>query len=137
MSPSAHPHDRAGRRHFAGRHALGVVPAGLSAAQSVSCLSKLSRRLFLTRLLELHAAGRLAFFGDHAGLREERAFQRLIARLRKKNWVVYATPPFGGPEAVLAYLSLTRTASAISNRRLITSARQRTRRHLPLQGLSP
>ena len=71
----------------------------------VRVLSKLFRRLFLTRLLELHAAGRLAFFGDHAGLREERAFLRLIARLRKKNWVVYAKPPFGGPEAVLAYLS--------------------------------
>ena len=78
----------------------------------VRVLSKLFRRLFLTRLLELHTSGRLAFFGDHAGLREERAFTRLIARLRKKNWVVYAKPPFGGPEAVLAYLSrYTRTAS--------------------------
>ena len=70
----------------------------------VRVLSKLFRRLFLTRLLELHAAGRLAFFGDHAGLREERAFLRLIARLRKKKWVVYAKPPFAGPEAVLAYV---------------------------------
>ena len=51
----------------------------------VRVLSKLFRRLFLTRLLELHTAGRLAFFGDHAGLREERAFTHLIARLRKKN----------------------------------------------------
>src|SRR5476651_758795 len=49
----------------------------------VNVLARLFRRLFLTRLLELHAAGRLAFFGDHAGLREERAFTRLIARLRK------------------------------------------------------
>src|SRR3984885_694524 len=51
----------------------------------VRVLSKLFRRLFLTRLLELHTAGRLAFFGDHAGLREERAFTHLIARLRKKK----------------------------------------------------
>jgi hypothetical protein len=86
----------------------------------VRVLSKLFRRLFLTRLLELHAAGRLAFFGDHAGLREERAFTRLIARLRKKNWVVYAKPPFGGPEAVLAYLSRYTHRVAISNRRLIS-----------------
>ena len=78
------------------------------------------RRLFLTRLLELHTAGALAFFGDHAGLREDRAFTRLIARLRKKNWVVYAKPPFGGPEAVLAYLSRYTHRVAISNRRLIS-----------------
>jgi hypothetical protein len=51
----------------------------------VRVLSKLFRRLFLTRLLELHAAGRLAFFGDHAVLREERSFMHLIARLRRKN----------------------------------------------------
>ena len=86
----------------------------------VRVLSKLFRRLFLTRLLELHPAGRLAFFGDHAGLREERAFTHLIARLRKKNWVVYAKPPFGGPEAVLAYLSRYTHRVAISNRRLIS-----------------
>jgi hypothetical protein len=86
----------------------------------VRVLSKLFRRLFLTRLLELHTAGALAFFGDHAGLREERAFTHLIARLRKKNWVVYAKPPFGGPEAVLAYLSRYTHRVAISNRRLIS-----------------
>jgi hypothetical protein len=86
----------------------------------VRVLSKLFRRLFLTRLLELHAAGRLAFFGDQAGLGEERAFQRLIARLRNMNWVVYAKPPFGGPEAVLAYLSRYTHRVAISSRRLIS-----------------
>ena len=86
----------------------------------VRVLSKLFRRLFLTRLLELHAAGRLALFGDHAGLREERAFTHLIARLRKKNWVVYARPPFGGPEAVVAYLSRYTHRVAIANRRLIS-----------------
>ncbi len=86
----------------------------------VRVLSKLFRRLFLTRLLELHTAGALAFFADHAGLREERAFTHLIARLRKKNWVVYAKPPFGGPEAVLAYLSRYTHRVAISNRRLIS-----------------
>jgi hypothetical protein len=86
----------------------------------VRVLSKLFRRLFLTRLLELHTAGRLAFFGDHAGLREQNAFLRFIARLRKKNWVVYAKPPFGGPEAVLAYLSRYTHRVAISNRRLIS-----------------
>ena len=86
----------------------------------VRVLSKLFRRLFLTRLLELHAAGSLNFFGNHAGLREQSAFLRFIAPLRKKNWVVYAKPPFAGPEAVLAYLSRYTHRVAISNRRLIS-----------------
>src|SRR5450631_2779422 len=100
-----------------GTHWVSSRPAFLL---PVRVLSKLFRRLFVTRLLELHAAGALAFFGDQAGLREERAFQHLIARLRKKNWVVYAKPPFGGPEAVLAYLSRYTHRVAISNRRLIS-----------------
>ena len=85
----------------------------------VRVLSKLFRHLFLTQLLGLHTAGKLDFFGDQAGLREKRIFLRLIARLRKKTWVVYAKPPFTGPEAALAYLSRYTHRVAISNRRLI------------------
>ena len=86
----------------------------------VRVLSKLFRRLFLTRLLELYEAGELGFFGNQAGLRDRRVFLRLIARMRKKNWVVYAKPPFAGPAAVLAYLSRYTHRVAISNRRLIS-----------------
>ena len=86
----------------------------------VRVLSKLFRRLFLTRLHELHAATRLHFFGDHVELNERRAFLRYLAPLRKKKWVVYAKPPFAGPEAVLAYLSRYTHRVAISNRRLIS-----------------
>jgi len=86
----------------------------------VRVLAKLFRRLFLTRLLELHAIGRLRFFGDHVGLRDQRAFVRCLAPLRTKKWVVYAKPPFAGPEAVLAYLSRYTHRVAISNRRLIS-----------------
>jgi hypothetical protein len=39
----------------------------------------------------------------HAGLSDRRAYLRHLAPLRKKKWVVYAKPPFAGPEAVLAY----------------------------------
>jgi len=86
----------------------------------VRVLSKLFRRLFLAGLIELHAAGRLRFFSDHAGLSDLRAFTRHLAPLRKKNWVVYAKPPFAGPQAVLAYLSRYTHRVAISNRRLIS-----------------
>jgi hypothetical protein len=86
----------------------------------VRVLAKLFRRLFLTKLQQLHASGRLQFFGDHAGLSDRRAFLRHLAPLRKKKWVVYAKPPFAGPEAVLAYLSRYTHRVAISNRRLIS-----------------
>ncbi|HQT90027.1 MAG TPA: IS91 family transposase [Acidiphilium sp.] len=86
----------------------------------VHVLSKLFRRLFLTRLIELHAAGHIQFFGNQTDLNERRAFLRHIAPLRKKNWITYAKPPFSGPEAVLAYLSRYTHRVAISNRRLIT-----------------
>lgn len=67
--------------------------------------TKLFRRLFLARLVELFDAGRLQFFGAQAGLAERLAFLRRIAAVRKKPWIVYAKPPFAGPAAVLAYLS--------------------------------
>ena len=85
----------------------------------VRVLAKLFRRLFLARLQELHAAGRLQFFGDYAGLSDQRAFLRHLVQLRRKRWVVYAKPPFSGPQAVLAYLSRYTHRVAISNRRLI------------------
>ncbi len=39
--------------------------------------------------------------------------------LRKLKWVVYAKPPFAGPEAVLAYLSRYTHRVAIANSRLV------------------
>jgi hypothetical protein len=86
----------------------------------VRVLGKLFRRLFLTRLIELHGTGSLAFFGSMAHLVDRRAFLRHLAPVRTKRWVVYAKPPFAGPEAVLAYLSRYTHRVAISNRRLIT-----------------
>ena len=85
----------------------------------VRVLGALFRRLFLTRLLALHDAGELAFFGQLAHLADRRAFLRHLSPLRKKRWVVYAKPPFAGPEAVLAYLSRYTHRVAISNTRLL------------------
>ena len=85
----------------------------------VRVLGALFRRLFLTRLLALHDAGKLAFFGQLAHLADRRAFLRHLSPLRKKRWVVYAKPPFAGPEAVLAYLSRYTHRVAISSSRLL------------------
>jgi predicted Zn-ribbon and HTH transcriptional regulator len=85
----------------------------------VRVLSRLFRRLFLEKLLAAHQAGRLSFFGDHARLVDAQAFTAFLAPLRKTEWVVYSKRPFGGPEAVLAYLSRYTHRVAIANSRLI------------------
>jgi Putative transposase len=83
-------------------------------------LGKLFRRLFLTKLTALHDAGRLAFFGGLASLADRRVFLRHLWSARHQRWVVYAKPPFAGPEAVLAYLSRYTHRVAISNSRLLS-----------------
>ena len=85
----------------------------------VRVLARLFRRLFLTRLLGLYDAGQLSFFGDAVHLADRRAFLRHLSPVRKKRWIVYAKPPFAGPQAVLAYLSRYTHRVAISNSRLI------------------
>lgn len=99
-----------------GRRWLSSRPAFLL---PVRVLGALFRRLFLTRLIALFDAGRLSFYGSKVHLSERRAFLRHLAPVRKKRWVVYAKPPFAGPEAVLAYLSRYTHRVAISNRRLL------------------
>jgi hypothetical protein len=113
-------------------HVHIVVPGGgisLDGTRWVSCrpgfflpvrvLSRLFRRLFLQKLMAAHEAGALTFFGTHAPLATRRAFAAFLAPLRKIEWVVYSKRPFGGPQAVLAYLSRYTHRVAISNSRLI------------------
>jgi len=88
---------------------------------SVKVLSRLFRRLFLEGLARLHKEDKLAFFGSLSKLADPDAFATYLAPLRKINWVVYAKQPFGGPEAVLAYLSRYTHRIAISNHRLISA----------------
>lgn len=88
---------------------------------SVKVLSRLFRRLFLEGLAKLHKEGKLAFFGSLSRLADPDAFATYLAPLRKTNWVVYAKQPFGGPEAVLAYLSRYTHRIAISNHRLVSA----------------
>ena len=85
----------------------------------VRVFSKLFRGLMLAKLLAAHQAGQLQFFNQYAHLAEPKAFARYLAPLRRRKWYVYAKPPFGGPEVVLAYLSRYTHRVAISNRRLI------------------
>jgi hypothetical protein len=83
----------------------------------VRVLSRLFRRLFLERLIAAH--NQLQFFGDQAHLADVKSFAAYLMPLRKTEWVVYSKRPFGGPEAVLAYLSRYTHRVAIANSRLI------------------
>jgi Putative transposase/Transposase zinc-binding domain len=87
---------------------------------AVRVLSRLFRRLFLEMLVAAHDADQLKFHGDHAALADKAAFAAFLKPLRKTEWVVYAKKPFGGPGAVLAYLSRYTHRVAISNRRLVS-----------------
>ena len=86
---------------------------------AVEVLSRLFRRLFLEGLTAAYQAGRLEFFADQAGLAEPARFKAYVAALRKVEWVVYVKRPFGGPGAVLAYLSRYTHRIAIANSRLV------------------
>ena len=86
---------------------------------SVGVLSRLFRRLFLERLTAAYQVGRLEFFGDQAALVKPARFKAYVAALRKVEWVVYVKRPFGGPDAVLAYLSRYTHRVAIANSRLV------------------
>src|SRR5215470_12999213 len=66
-----------------------------------------------------HQVGRLEFFGDQAALAKPARFKAYVAALQKVEWVVYAKRPFGGPDAVLAYLSRYTHRVAIANSRLL------------------
>jgi Putative transposase/Transposase zinc-binding domain len=113
-------------------HAHIIVPGGgfsLDGQHWIACrpgfflpvqvLSRLFRRLFLERLTAAYQAGRLVFFAEQAALAEPARFTACLAALRKREWVVYAKRPFGGPDAVLAYLSRYTHRIAIANSRLV------------------
>ena len=85
----------------------------------VRVLSRLFRRLFLEQLDAAFSAGTLSFFSELAGLADPDDFARHLAPVRQAEWVVYAKPPFGGPEQVLAYLGRYTHRVALTNSRLL------------------
>jgi Putative transposase/Transposase zinc-binding domain len=85
----------------------------------VRVLSRLFRRLFLEALDQAFRQGRLQFFSPLEPLRDPSTFDRHLAQLRKTEWVVYAKPPWGGPQQVLEYLGRYTHRVAISNQRLL------------------
>ena len=85
----------------------------------VRVLSRLFRRLFLAQLRSAFDNKDLSFFNALAKLQDADAFATYVAPAARAEWVVYAKPPFGGPERVLEYLGRYTHRVAISNSRLV------------------
>ncbi len=85
----------------------------------VRVLSRLFRGKFLAGLRDAFRDGRLELHGTLTRYRSSAAFQRLLQQARRTEWVVYAKPPFDGPERVLEYLARYTHRIAISNHRLL------------------
>ncbi len=86
----------------------------------VNALAKLFRGKFTDALREAFVNGQLSFHGTMKPLGRPRAFAQLLQQTHRKKWVVYAKPPFGGPEHALRYLGRYTHRVAISNHRLVS-----------------
>jgi hypothetical protein len=86
----------------------------------VQVLSCRFRNTFLTYLRESFREGKLQFHGEMAHLTKPAAFETLCREAKRIKWVVYAKPPFGGPEQVLKYLARYTHRVAISNSRILS-----------------
>jgi Putative transposase/Transposase zinc-binding domain len=85
----------------------------------VRVLSRLFRRLFLRYLQDAFDAGQLTFSGSLQGLADRQGFAAHLQPARETEWVVYAKPPFAGPQQVLDYVGRYTHRVAISNNRLV------------------
>jgi hypothetical protein len=85
----------------------------------VRVLSRVFRGKFLSLLRAAYDRGQLAFCGELAAWGTAQGFKSIVAEAYRAEWVVYAKPPFGGPEQVLKYLARYTHRVAISNDRLL------------------
>jgi len=85
----------------------------------VRVLSRVFRGKFLAGLRAAYAAGRLRLSGRRGDEVAAGEFERLVSAAVRTDWVVYAKPPFGGPEVVLKYLARYTHRVAISDSRLL------------------
>ena len=85
----------------------------------IKILSRMFRGKFVAGLRRAFQEGQLGFYGDQTILQDPKKFRALLRSLFRQDWIVYAKPPFGGPEYVLHYLARYTHRVAISNHRLV------------------
>ena len=86
----------------------------------VKLLSRKFRGKFLCLLKEQHCLGELTLKGSLEPYASQAAFNSWLSPLYDKEWVVYAKPPWNGPQQVLKYLARYTHRVAISNQRLLS-----------------
>ena len=96
------------------------IPAKKGFLFPTSALSRVFRGKYLDYLEQAYQRGELHFAGSVQALQEAAAFKRFLRTLTDRDWVVYAKPPFAGPEQVLAYLGRYTHRVALSNERLVS-----------------
>jgi len=87
---------------------------------SIKVLRRVFRGKFVAALKQAFHSGRLSFRGNLVALAQPKTFAAWLRSLFRKDWVVYAKRPFGGPEYVLHYLGRYTHRVAISNHRLVS-----------------
>src|ERR1035438_3096276 len=87
--------------------------------RSVKVLGRVFRGKFVAGLKSAFYNKELLLPGSLQALEGERVFAAFLRKLFRQDWVVYAKPPFGGPEHVLHYLARYTHRVAISNHRLL------------------
>jgi hypothetical protein len=93
----------------------------------VKVMGRLFRGKFLHGLQQLYQRGELSFAGSTEALAQPKHFAALRDALYRRDWIVYAKPPFGSAEHVYRYLGRYSHRVAIANSRLIAMEAGRVR----------
>jgi hypothetical protein len=88
----------------------------------IHVLRRVFRGKFVAALRQAFQEDQLNFHADLTCLAQPKTFAAWLRPLFRKDWVVYAKPPFGGPDYVLQYLGRYTHRVAISNHRLVSFA---------------
>lgn len=85
----------------------------------VKVLSRFFRGTYVSKLRILYQKNQLKLPDQLAESGNVQAFDQLLNELMNQDWVVYAKPPFAGPEKLLSYLGRYTHKIAISNYRIL------------------
>ncbi len=99
-----------------------IQPQQLGFFLPIRVLSRVFRGKFTAALKWLFRSHQLQFHGALRNLSSPKLFQQFLQALFRRDWVVYAKRPFGGPEHVLHYLARYTHRVAISDHRLVSFA---------------
>lgn len=95
------------------------VPAKRNFLFPVRALGIVFRAMFIKELRRLRSDGKLSYAAGASAFESDADFGKLLAKLRKRQWLVYSEPTFSKPEHVIRYLGRYTHRLAISDYRLV------------------